>query len=152
MTEPDKITSHEQFYKRMAKNIAEHGHTVIGVGAGKNSFFYSIGLWARKLPELLICLPMPFEDGQAAINRAALLLKQREYAFDENQELDIGFSVKVRAHTPKNLAYVRREFTIQAGQFWKTEDYPVQQILFPDMDGKWPGERGHKMPIQRLLK
>lgn len=140
------------FYKRIAGIIAEHGHTVVGVGDGERSFFYSIGLWQRRLPELLLVLPLPFRDGQQAVNSAAALLKQREHAFAEGQELNIDFNVPVRAHTPTDLGFVRREYTIQAGQYWGTQDYLVQQIIFPDKAGKFPNERGYAMPVQPLLK
>lgn len=31
----------------------------------------------------------------------------------------------------------RRNYTIQAGQFYGHEDYEVQQILFPDRSGRY---------------
>jgi hypothetical protein len=137
-------------YATIASNIAKHGHMVMGVGAGRDSFFYSIGLAEARLPELLVTAPLRFEDGTLTINRVAAQLRKRERPFDEGQELDIDFSVKVRIHNPTDMAFVRDEFTIQAGQYFHREDYAVQQILLPDRHGVWPGQPGHAMP-QRLL-
>jgi Domain of unknown function (DUF4262) len=43
-----------------------------------------------------------------------------------------------------------QSITIQAGQFYGTEEYPVQQVLIPDPDGRFPGDPNCQPPYCRF--
>lgn len=153
MTVEDLQRNATNFYTRIGAAIERYGHTVISVFGeeDRSSFFYSIGLAAAQLPELVVVAALYPDTGTHAVNRAAICMRKQERAFHEGEEFDIGFSTPVRAHNPKNLANTRRQYTRQAGQYWRREDYPVQQIIFPDANGKWPGQQGYNMHTQPLL-
>jgi len=151
---PERVReASKRFYEKLRENIERVGHSVISVFGDEQRppFSYTVGLWEARLPELILVIGIEPQDALNAVNAVAGLLRRRERAFDQWQELDIGFNVPVRMHNPYDIELVRQEWTIQSGQFLRVQDYPVQQILFPDANGKWPDERGYQMKMQPLL-
>lgn len=128
--------------REVRKNIeirAQHVFAVFPDGAGSPGFAYTIGNAIRGLPELLII-------GNFAPTLAAMILnelgdKMREDGrpFPEGL-VDIGWTYpfKVRRASPS----ARSRFTIQAGEYWRTEDYDVLQVMICDREGRYPGDEG----------
>lgn len=149
MSQPKELTAKDmsQFYAKMRAIIAKSGHMVLGVGSDGTStpFAYSIGLSEAGLPELLLALPINYDAMVLAVNEVAARLKKREKAFGEREQLDIEFSTPVIIRNPTDMDRVRRDYTIQVGQFYRRQDYAVQQIIFPDPHGLWPWDEGYAM-------
>jgi hypothetical protein len=47
-------------------------------------------------------------------------------------------------------SFVKQFYTIQAGQFYGTEDYSVQQVVFSDKSGKYPGDPDCEEPYASI--
>jgi hypothetical protein len=127
-----------EFYAEMREIIREHGRHILGVFNCEDTtgpeFAYTIGNHDKGLPELLV-IGTP-KGG--FLNDLSLIMINRGEQFADGEIVDIGgrFPVKVVDANPA----VRDEFTIQAGQYYGTEDYAVQQVLIPDREGRFPGD------------
>jgi hypothetical protein len=122
------------FFANIAADIDRDKRSIVGV-ADSPPFAYTIGNQARGLPELLIfCSPA----AAGLLNILSDLMIERGSAFADGELVNLGgkFPVKVVCAD----ARAQDEFTIQAGQYFGTEDYDVQQVLAPDRSGRFPDE------------
>jgi hypothetical protein len=132
----------DDFYRNIAADIERCKRSVLGVAPCADDpddtlpFSYTIGNQLRGLPELLIVCPL--EAGLGALNILSDLMIERGRAFDDGELVGIGGKLPVKVICADQRA--RDEFTVQAGQFFGTEDYDVQQVLAPDRSGRFPGE------------
>ena len=127
---------YEDLYDNLRDMIKEFGNALIGVPG----FVYTIGNSKVGLPELL--LVGNFDHGSVALilNDLSKTMRERGEAFPEGMlEMEgYGFPFKVR----KASDAAKEEYTVQAGQCLRTEDYDVLQIIICDRDGKYPGDEG----------
>jgi hypothetical protein len=123
--------------------IASHGRYLQGVfPTGDNpqgaSFIYTIGNHLKNLPEFL-CIGRFAPNAMAeGLNVISALQEHHGKPFAEGALIDLGGQVPVKVR--KCTDAVKSEFTIQAGQYFKSEDYEVYQMLIPDIDGLYPDD------------
>jgi len=129
--------------------IKEHGYTVQGVfpsdedtlkGDGSDSFFYTIGLFQKRWPELLVL-------GALHGGSAAGIIKDVYDFWMKNGDASIG---DIPADVPGgklrlNLVQrgVGQQFTVGVRTFKRDEIYEVVQVLWPDNKGCLPDESGY---------
>lgn len=135
----------EEFYHSIHQTILDCGQQVIGVcgNHGGPPYAYTIGNHFAQRPELLV-MGLGGEAGQWLLNEVAARMNAQGKPFEHGTILHFGgeFGVKIIDASD----FVKEEYTVQAGQFFSTEDYRVQQVVIPDKAGKFPGEEGCAEP------
>jgi hypothetical protein len=122
------------------ENIARFGRHIVGVLDGEPAFAYTIGNWTRGLPELLI-VGEGHEVGY--LNALSEEMIRRGQAFADGEIVELAnWSAPFKLINAN--ARAQDEFTVQAGNFYCTDNYPVQQILFHDRQGYFPDEPGYR--------
>jgi len=146
----------EEFQAGIGTNIAIYGRQIIGVFPTENdppdtpSFYYTIGHREKGIPDLLMIVPnIPPESAHRVLTAVAELQSSRYFPnpgqpFEEGELVSIGGKFPVKIVQPD--ARARSEYTIQAGQFYGTEEYPVLQVLLCDYSGMFPDEPGCQPP------
>ncbi|QIG76940.1 DUF3309 domain-containing protein [Rhizobium phage RHph_Y1_11] len=124
-------------------NIEKYGRFLQGVFPTREnpagaSFIYSIGNHLKNMPELLIIGPFPPQFMAGVLNVLSDFQLNRGKPFEDGEEPDIGLVPMPKLR--KCSANVRDEFTIQAGQYFKHENYDVMQVLIADPDGLFPDD------------
>ena len=137
------MAMHPKLQKQTDDHIKRFGRTVIGVfddGSGEVPFMYTIGNCHKggTMPELLL-VGICTEQGRDLLNVASDVQNQRERAIEDGELVSIGGQFPLKAIDVSN-AHVRDEYTIQAGQYYGDEGYPVIQLLMCDKEGRFPGE------------
>lgn len=135
---PDKI---EVLAKMEMETIIEHGHEVRVIfpdEPGPGMFAYSVGRSVKDRPELLVTGNLPPEVLGHIINRVAEIDDETPLVagVDLDEVLD-GFRVRlveVRDMDEAEMFGVTTHFG--------TEETSALQILWPDADGRFPGEEG----------
>ena len=132
--------------KDIENDIQRYGRCVLCVGGEADSppFAYTIGNWLRGLPELLIIGTIK----GALLNNLSQKLIERGAAFEEGELVNLGGKFPVKIVTADQRA--QRDYTIQAGQYHGTEDYPVQQVLACDRSGHFPDDPACQPPYSTL--
>lgn len=130
--------------KRTFNNINEFGISVIGV-FDEIPFTYSIGAKKINKPDIFL----PFLDAQSGtyfINKVFELIK-KEIVTDSciidglaNNNLSLAL---IKTDIVFN-AFIKNKYTIQAGQYYETEDYDLYQIVIPDINNKFPWESDYR--------
>ena len=146
----DTVVS-DPFYDRIAKHINQHGWRLQGVFGDEENFpfFYTIGNHQIGLPELL----MIGSDRDAdVLNWVCDKLRTNKRSFRDG-ELIYGYT-KLPLKSLNAGDEAKREYTIQVGQYYETEDYSVQQIVIPDKSGRYPDDPRCDVPycLVPLLK
>jgi hypothetical protein len=74
------------------------------------------------------------------------IMRERGTPFTDGELVSLGgkFPVKV---VDIDAERARREYTVQAGQYYDDENYEVQQVLVPDRNGRFPGEPEVQAPF-----
>ena len=136
-----------KFHARTASDIAQHGRSIICVGAGDDEppFVYTIGNASRSMPELLAIGTMR----GGFLNDLSQMMIDADAAFEDGQIVlipDADLPVKIiRANKTAHT-----EYTVQAGQHFGHENYAVMQVLIPDPSGKFPDEAGCQPPFSNF--
>lgn len=131
--------------KQTAEHIARTGRSLIGVG-GDPWFTYTIGNHLAGKPELL-CIGLDPRNATWLLNLVSELPDVAQLAVGGPVPLDIGGEVPLRACPCPEWA--KGEYSIQAGQYLRTEAYRLVQVLIPDTAGRFPGEPGCAEPYSR---
>jgi hypothetical protein len=129
-------------YHAIAETIAKHERQILYVGRSlkEPSFAYTIGNQEKDLPELLMLGNFHPEACCAVLNALSdLMIKQGRCFTDGEETLELGGKVPIRIIDARD-PIVKRSYTMQAGQFYKNEDYDVQQVIVPDENGRWPDD------------
>lgn len=149
----------KEYYETVARTIEESGQFVQCVfdpddrpgptGATRN-FAYTIGNHRDGLPELLTIAPN--KTFWAMLNVLGAIMRAQERRFEHGERVLLSPASKFPVMViDVDLDLVRRDYTVQAGQLWQTEDYDVQQVIYPDKNGKFPHEPGYDWWEQTLL-
>ena len=134
----------DKFYANIGKVIKSHGRCLQGVfgGDGQWSFSYTIGNQIHDLPELLLIGSHQGtylnELSNRMIDRGAPFANGEIIETYICEETGKNYRVQIFNAAPE----AKSEYTIQAGQFFGTENYRVQQVVLSDNDGRLPGEIG----------
>jgi hypothetical protein len=123
-------------YSMIQDNIERLGRSVISVGTIR-PFSYTIGNAMKGLPELFVIGLAPI-SAAGMLNAWSKRMIDRDGPFLDGEEVDLGGAFPCRAIACRGS--VRDEYTIQAGQFLRREDYDVVQMLVPDQAGRFPGD------------
>jgi len=124
------------------ENVDEYGVHVMSVhgGEGGGGFSYSIGLWKTLgVPEVL-CLGLPAASAHGIINHIANLVREGAKLRDGDERHDVlndypcRFRTLAAEHFDEHMGY--------ANWFYEGKTFPVLQLVYPDREGRFPGEEG----------
>lgn len=122
------------FNTKVAQSIAKYGVHIVGVNTNP-PFFYTIGRHGLGLPELLLVGPFHHENAFDWLNRIHLILAHR--AAVQGETISLGGTFPVRLlNVTKQLSRVQGDYTVQVGEFYRTTEYKIQQVLIPDHQGR----------------
>ena len=147
-----KQVEHEALFVIIANNIKTHKRQIIGVGASTKepAFAYTIGNQEKGLPELLLIGNFHPNITHGILTTVSDSMIEQKASFKDGHLFNLGgtHSVKIiDAKDPK----AKKDYTVQAGQFYANEDYLVQQVIIPDTNGNWPDDPGcnvkFKVPV-----
>jgi hypothetical protein len=138
------MRNHSEFHTDTAEHIREYGRSIISVFDGEGDeipFAYTIGNTERGLPELLVI----GTTKAYFLNNLSQLMIDRGSPFKDGELVDLGGKYPVRISLT-NDGRAQDDYTIQAGQYYGTEEYPVLQVLLCDKEGRFPGEAECQRP------
>jgi hypothetical protein len=132
--------------------VQKNGWAIQAVGDENNApYYYTIGLSAKRLPELILLLPIPFDLALLVLNGAAKTFVQT----NDPQE---GLLYNVIEKLPIKIRHIHvnafREFGNAAVHWTAMHDYPLvsaMQVLFPDAEGRFPGDDSYNWVAQLVL-
>jgi Domain of unknown function (DUF4262) len=134
-----------KFHDGVEKDIEAYGRRIICVGpteaeppTSQNDFFaYTVGNARRSLPELLI---IGTSRGGYILNPLSEMMIERGQKFADGEMVECGckfpFCLIDASETVKD------RYTIQAGEHYNSQDYPVMQVVLPDTGGLFPWQPG----------
>ena len=134
----------------IAEQIMRHDQVIQAVfprqGETGTPFFYTIGNAPWGLPELLLIGNLRPETAMLLLNPLGERMRSEGKPLSEGL-LDIGWNypVKVRKTGPA----ARERYTVQAGVSLGHEDYEVKQIMICDREGRFPGDIGCELEVDR---
>lgn len=133
--------------------IEEHGCALISVGSDCEEDFdwtYSLGIYDTCAQPELITVSLPFTTAKFCLNEAARRLRSGAHVTRERQkELIANVDCELRIVAPK---WVERLMNF-ANWFNGSADYPVLQIIYPDLQNRFQWEEGFESRfIQPLLQ
>jgi hypothetical protein len=131
----------QEYYRIVQKNIETAGQHVQEVGGDENTppFLYTIGNHGKNLPEILLI----GASGKAfwgILNDLGRIMRERGRAYENGELVDLGGSFPIKMIDVP--ATVNDKFALQAGRYYETEDYRVQQAVMCDTKGRYPGDKG----------
>lgn len=127
-------------YQAMADIIARHGRQIMCIRGAlkKPPFAYTIGNQEKNLPEFLIIGSFPPQTCSSVLNLLSEYLIEHKTKFTHGELTNaLGGAYPVKIIDAKD-PIVKLSYTVQAGQFYKSQDYEVQQVVVPDPNGRWP--------------
>ncbi len=125
--------------RRVIEDVQQYGWHIVGVDADQEGpgFAYSIGLYHRlKQPEIIVFGLSNFKTMAQVINSIGEEMKKGTKFEDwkENDQILEGYSCMFRdvdhEFYPEYLGY--------AGWFYRPDDFPVLQCVWPDRQGRYP--------------
>jgi hypothetical protein len=125
----------EKFASQIKLDIERDGRTIVGVFDGDPPFGYTIGNELKGLPELLV---IGLSRDLSFLNMLSDMMIKRGTRFAEGETVNLGGNYPVKIITTNTMAHA--EYTVQAGNFYGSDDYTVQQVLVPDRDGIFPDD------------
>lgn len=129
-----------EYLASVAAKVREFGWAVQGVLDDDAPFAYTVGLASRDLPELWIG-GMPHRQAQALLNDlASVAVDEGGYVDGAEVRGRADWSVPLRLRGPvsPDAAQVGVARALQPGR-----DVTVFQVLWPDTDGRYPGDDGY---------
>lgn len=137
----------DNFYKDIKATIDRAGQQVLAVFPDEDGdlpFAYTIGNHEHGLPELLM-IGLASDGAAAVLNAIGQMQRTVGHAFKDGEIVDIGAPCNLKVIDANDTA--KKDYTIQAGYFYGTENYKVQQVIIPDRYGHFPGEIGCAEPF-----
>ena len=140
-----------EFERDAIDKIEEFGCMVLHVqnpGEPRPAFSYTLGLYnARGVPELITC-GLHSEVAQSALNDAANLLADGvDLTRDSYRDLIGNVEVVFR---PIDRKWVE-ELMLSAVWFNGSSDFPVLQLIYPDLENRFPGDEGFNIYFEQPL-
>jgi hypothetical protein len=128
----DRIT--KAILPRITADIKRCGQSVVFVGDGPASFYYTVGRAIRSLPELLLVAPLEPETGMRLLNA---LDKTMPAPLPSGSKVDLGGRYPLIVLDATDPA-AKDEFTCIASAYFGEDDYRVQQVVMCDRKGHFP--------------
>lgn len=89
-----------------------------------------------------------------ALNKLSEMLIERGKPFDNGSSVNLGGAMSLMAWDTQPEAKIR--FTIQAGEYFGTDEYTVQQLVLPDPEGHFPDDakcnKNYVVPVLKQVK
>jgi hypothetical protein len=134
-----------EYRETIRANIAKHGRSIQVVGGaeqdapGTQPFMYTVGNYARGLPELLIVGTDKAGFG-GVLNRLSEIQIERNTAFEHEELVSIGGKFPLRIIDTGDIG--RRDYAYFARIYYDSDTVEVRQVLLPDTKGRWPDTPG----------
>ncbi len=134
------------------KRAGQHLTGVFGGGQGDGaydySFIYTIGMHLKGFRELLMIATNPTVIAPL-INTLCDQIRERNFDFQHGETVVTGGRynlIALDADDPRT----KSEWTIQAGEQFRHQDYQVTQLVIPDPAGRLPWDAGCAEPYNRV--
>jgi len=139
-----------EFYSRITDIIEKHDQYIQAVLAGPTTlgFGYTIGNTEHDLPELLLIGKFSHSDLGFLLNWLGETMRKRGRPFDNGEVVSYGGKRPVKIINAGTQA--REEYPIQVGEYYQTDAYAIQQVLWPDEEGRFPDETGCAAPFSEV--
>jgi hypothetical protein len=139
--------------ERTISQIEEYGCSILSVGRDCKEDFtwtYSIGLFDTCGRPDLITIGLPFKTAHSCLNEAASRLRAGVDLTKERQKDLIGnVDCDLRPVDPK---WVKRLMN-WANWYYGRSDYPVLQVVYPDLENRFPEDEGfNRRFVQPLMQ
>lgn len=132
---------HDQYWTKILSTIEKYGWFAQIVGGTDNApwFAYTIGLSDKNLPELLITGLHP-EKAHEFINLVGKGLVAKKFEAHDGELLNgiLTVTLMLRELNVRDIEEIMTGFIQYAGDSTKPMKY--MQVLFPDANGKFPGD------------
>lgn len=126
----------------VCQNVEQYGLHVMSVsdGGDDGGFSYSIGMWKTLGAPELLCLGLPAKSAHSIINHVADLVREGAKLQDGAEREDVlnGYPCRFRTLAPRHY----REHMGYANWYYEGKPFPVLQLVYPDREGRWPGDEG----------
>lgn len=136
----------DELYAIIEKNIKEsgwHGFYIYNRKDPRKTFFYTVGLVERGLPELFMGVNCRPEVGMRVMDDIISHMTEHGVKYERNDDILQGMDIQLSASNPESSI---EHYMVQLGEYYGKKDIPVVQVLMPDEDGKLPYEVGYDMP------
>jgi hypothetical protein len=131
--------------------IEEYGCSVISVGRDCKddlSWTYTIGVFDTCGKPDLIAVGLGFKTAQSCLNEAAKLLRADvDLAKGRHADLIGNVDCEFRPVDPKWV----KQLMNWANWYYGGTDYPVLQVVYPDLENRFPGEEGFNEQFEQPL-
>jgi hypothetical protein len=133
--------------KGIQDDIERYGRTVMCIFGEEDSpgFAYTIGNGLVGVPDLLLV----GTNKGGMLNDLSELMIERGGAFKNGEIVSLGGIVPVKVITVTDNR-ARKDYTIQAGEFYGHQSYGLQQVLIPDQSGCFPGDPACARPFAAI--
>jgi hypothetical protein len=95
------------------------------------SIFYTIGNYERGLPELIMIASD--QDGGAILDAVCGVMRKNNRLFADGEFIETGYNFPLKALNVSDE--VKEKYTPKVGDYYRTNDYALQQIVRPDASG-----------------
>lgn len=126
------------FHQVIATMIQQHRRHLCSIFGGEHKFAYTIGNYEIGYPELLIIGNWPDEIVGGLLNVLSDMMLDKAKTFKSGELVDVGLGLPVKVLDASPAA--REDYTCMVGDYYKTEDYAVQQVLLADREGLFPDD------------
>lgn len=135
-----RVDPHERFIHEAIERYGWSVQLIRGDEQGP-AFAYTIGLFKSfGAPELII-FGLREEVMQAALNTVADAAKAGEKLGPRQRRSDVLEGVEVELREVRSKA-AYRNYLGYARWFYRGDDFPVLQVVYPDIEGRFPGTAG----------
>ena len=146
--------SHSDLFRSIGNTIAKDKRVIMAIAKSRKepAFFYTIGNQEKQLPELLIIGNFKSSDICGILNVLSDYMLE-DGAYKSGDPINLGGEYPLLIYSANETA--KKDYTVQAGQFYANEDYDVMQVILPDKKGIYPPDpKCHKdfqVPVLRAL-
>ncbi|AYQ28874.1 MULTISPECIES: DUF4262 domain-containing protein [unclassified Polaromonas] len=136
-----------QFIDSVRQDIARYGCSVISISDEEPPFAYTVGLWqTQRHPELII-FGLPQQVMANILNAVVTKMKNSATRELPRSHQDIGGSYGIQVMAA-NKAHLDRYFGFALGFY--EERFPIAQIVWPDREGRFPGDPDYDKSYEDL--
>jgi hypothetical protein len=131
--------------------IEEHGCFILSVGPAckdNSSWTYSIGIFDTCGQPDLITVDLPYKTANVCLNEAAKLLRSGvDLTKGRHAGLLTNVDCEFRSVDPKWVKHLMN----WANWYYAGTDYPVLQVIYPDLENRFPEDEGFNQRFSQPL-